>query len=80
MRAEKFAAFMSDPDVVAFFAAYERDQVETMLRAATTDDDARRAASLSIKAMREFRAFITGGIAAGDRALETLKRETKPNA
>jgi len=75
MRGERFRDFMADGDVAAFFAAYERDHIERMLKAGPGEDDTRRDAALAISAMREFRAFIHAAILAGARASETLRKE-----
>ena len=74
-RGERFKAFLQDPDVVEIFAAYERDQLNDMLKASPTDDDARRACALAINAMRAFRAFLSAAVVSGETAGETLKRE-----
>lgn len=77
MRGDRFRLFMSDPDVIAFFDAYERDHVERMLSVAPTDHESRQGEAMLINAMREFRAFIKAAIAAGDRSAETLRKETR---
>lgn len=78
-RAEKFAAFLADPDIAAYFAAYERDQIENMIKAVPTDDEQRRSAALMINAMREFRGFLMSAIASGETSLNVL-RESADNA
>lgn len=75
LRAEKFQRFVDDPDVVAFFAAYERDRIEAMVRALPLDHDGRQAAAMQISAMREFKAFIASAITAGERSLDILKKD-----
>jgi len=75
MRGERFRSFVADPDVAAFFKAYEADRIERLLRAGAADDDARRSAALEINAMREFKSFITSAIAAGDHASTILQKE-----
>ncbi len=77
MRGDRFRLFMTDPDVIAFFDAYERDHINRMLNAQPSDDDTRRDGAIRIHAMREFRAFIKAAIAAGDKSAETLRKETK---
>lgn len=79
IRAEKFRAFMADPDVRAFLDAYERDNVRKMLSAPLADDEARREAAVAINAMREFVAFVSQAINAGALSAKLLS-ESKPNA
>jgi len=75
IRGDKFKLFLADPDVDAFFVAYERDQVERMLRADVGDDDARRSCALKLSAMREFRSFLATAVKVGDQASATLLKE-----
>lgn len=75
LRAEKFQRFIDDPDVAAFFDAYERDRVEAMLRASPLDHDARQEAAMQVQAMRQFKAFISSAIVAGERSLEVLNKD-----
>ena len=78
-RGDRFRLFLADPDVGAFFAAYERDRVDDMAKADVCDDDGRRAAALRLRAMREFHSFLTSAVQAGDKASETLMKEAKSN-
>ncbi len=75
MQGERFRMFLSDPGIVAFFDAYEKDAMSALLKCQPTDDDGRRAAALKINAMRDLRSFLSAAIASGDQASETLKRE-----
>jgi hypothetical protein len=74
-RGERFATFLADPEVEKIFTNYERDQLNQMLAAKPTDDDARRACALAINAMRQFKAFLSAAVVSGEAAGETLKRD-----
>ena len=74
-RGERFRAFLDDPEISKFFKFYESEQLEKMLAAKPTDDDARRACALAINAMRTFRASLSAAIVSGEMAGETLKRD-----
>lgn len=75
LRAEKFQKIVADPDVQAFFAAYERDRIEAMLKALPLDHDGRQSAALEISAMRAFKGSLANAIAAGERSLEVLSKD-----
>lgn len=75
LRAEKFQKIVDDPDVQRFFAAYERDRVEAMLKALPLDHDGRQSAALQISAMREFKAYLAAAITAGERSLDVLNKD-----
>ena len=75
MRGERFRSFIADPDVAAFFKAYEADRSEKLLHAGAADDRARQSAALEINAMREFKNFIVSAIAVGDHASTILQKE-----
>ncbi len=76
-RSETFQRFVDDPDIKAFFDAYERDCINQMLRAAPTDDDTRRAQALRANAMRELRSFLSSAVVSGERALKTLMKDVE---
>lgn len=75
-RGERFKTFLDDPDVAAFFTAYERVEIDAMLKASPTDDETRRAHALAINSMRAFRAFLSAAVVSGETAGDTLKRDT----
>lgn len=79
LRADKFRAFMGDADIAAFLAAYEKDQIRKMLTAPLADDASRREAAVAINAMREFIAFVSSAISAGDKSAIILS-EASPHA
>jgi len=74
-RSERFQSFVTDPDVAAFFTAYEADRIMAIVAAAPTDDQTRKDEALRLHAMREFRDFMRGAINAGDAALKIIERE-----
>ena len=74
-RSERFQSFVNDPDVAAFFAAYEADRIKAMVAAAPTDDQTRKDEALRLHAMREFRLFLGAAIQSGDAALKIIERE-----
>ena len=72
-QANYLAPLLENDAVQAFFAEYERQQVDALAEAEPSDDEKRFDASMKLKAMRSFRSKMESIVATGRRAAEKLE-------